>query len=170
MINFRTSARHLLTQGALLASLIILTMTAGDEGSVTRVPVIIIVDGAVLIFFLSSLIRRVTINGDILECKTLFRTVSVKMSEIQYAQALSAFGRFVLILNDGNKTAVFTSLFDGMDKMVDIVRPHLSEEDAKRIEMLSPDKIKTKKRVYDSVTVLLIGIVWFGIIRNSTGM
>lgn len=170
MINFRTSARHLLTQGALLASLIILTMTAGNQGSVTRVPVIIIVDGAVLIFFLSSLIRRITINGDILECKTLLRTVSIKISEIQYAQALSAFGRFVLILNDGNKTAVFSSLFDGMDKIVDTLRPHLKEEDLKRIEILTPDKIKIKKRVYDSVIIFLIGIVWFGIIRNSAGI
>lgn len=170
MINFRTSARHLITQGVLLASLIVLTMTAGENDSVTRVPVIIIVDGAVLIFFLSSLLRRVTINGDRLECKTLLRIVEINISTIQYAQALSAFGRWVLILNDGNKTAVLTSLLDGMDKIVEILRPHLKDEDLKRIEILTPYKIKTKKRIYDSIMVLLIGIVWYGVFRNSTGM
>lgn len=167
MQNFRTSARHLITQGILLASLMVFTMLSENFNSITKVPVLLIVDFIVFGFFLASIVRRVTIEGDKLESKTLFRKSSVQISQIEYTQALSAFGRWVLIINDGNRTVVLTSLIDGLEKILEIIRPTLKEEDFKRIELITAAKIKSKKLVYDSVMIFLSAIVWYGIIRIS---
>lgn len=170
MKNFRTSASHLITQGLLLACLLVLTMMGRDFDSVTKMPVLIIIDVIVFGFFLASIVRRVTIDGDILESRGLFRKFSVRISKIEYVQAMPALGRWVVILNDGKNTAVITSLVNDFSSILGMVRKDLNGENLERLEGVTDKKIKSRKIIYDCIMILLSVIVCYGIWRTSRGI
>ena len=166
MQNFKTSPRHIIIQGILLISLIFFTLQNRNLDGVMRMPILLIVDAIAVSFFLSSIIRRVTLSDSIITVKTFFRTSSVSLDSIEYVQGLSALARWVIILNDGKHTVIMTSLINGLDKIAEVIKQKLPEDEKDKLIAVTNKSIASKKRTYDLLLIVLTLIVWFGIARN----
>ena len=169
MQSFKTSFSHIITQGALLLCLALLTFQESSTNAIARAPVLLIVDFIVAFFFISSLIRKVIVAENKITVKTILRTSSVNLDTIEYVQSLSAFARWVIILNDGKRTVIMTSLCDGLDKIADTVTERLPEGEKHKLAAITPKSVATKKRVYNSVMIMLCLIVVYGIIKSIFG-
>lgn len=156
-------------RGLLLLCLAFFTLQEENLDAVARLPVLLIVDVIAAAFFLSSFMRRITITENEITVKTVLRTSSVNLGEIGYAQSLSAFARWVIILNDGKHTVIMTSLCDGLDKIAKTVAERLPESEKSKLAAVTPESVASKKRVYDSVMIMLCLIVGYGIVRNMLG-
>ena len=170
MQNFKTSFRHIITQGLLFVALIIFTLQPNNFDGVMRMPILLLVDGIAAIFFISSLMRKITVTEDAITVKNFMRTSTVNINSLQYAQSLSAFARWVVILNDGKHTVIMTSLTDGLAEIVEKVTPKLPNEEKDKLVAVTKESVASKKRTYDILMFGMTLVVCYGIIRNIFGL
>lgn len=166
MQSFRTPKRHLFSQGLLLLCLLIFTSRPENLEAAMRLPVLLIVDVIVLVFFVSSFFRKVTLTDTTLIAKSVWKRSEVELAGITYAQSLSAFARWVVLLNDGKHTVILSSLIDGLDLIAEKVKPLLPESEKSKLDAITPASVASKSRVYDSVMIMLALIVCYGIFKS----
>lgn len=166
MQDFKTSKNHIILQGVLLFSLLVLTFSQHANTSPIHLPVMLIVDTIVLIFFVASLMRKVTITNDEIIVKNYTKVSKVNLNKITYADGLSAIARFVIILSDNKSSLVFSSLIDDFDKIVDILNSKLPEDEKDKLYKLNKHDIAAKKRSYNFLMIALTCIVWAGVLKS----
>lgn len=164
MQNFKTSKSHIIVQGLLLCSLVILTFINKSNNSL-HLPIMLIVDVIVLTFFISSLMRQVTITENEVIVKHYFKVSKVDLNKITYADSISAIARWVIILSSDKGSVIISSLVDDFDKIVNLLNAKLPEDEKDKLSKLNKNNIDEKKRGYNFLMIVLTCIVFAAIIK-----
>ncbi len=133
MQSFKTSKSHIAIQGLLLTSLIFFTLQQENINGDMHLPIMIIVDSIAALFFVSSFIRKVTINNNEITVYNYMRSATVDLNNITYAQSMNAIARWVIIVSDSKNTVMLSSLIDNLDKIVDIINLKLPNDEKDKL-------------------------------------
>ena len=130
---------------------------------------VILLSVAIVISFfmlISSLIKKITVTDDKIIIKTLLKTTVIDIDSISYGYSLSAMGRFVLIVNDGNRSIMVSSLNDGFENLVSLVSSKITDEERKAFDIITPASLKRKYMIYAFVMTLIVALLVYGIITS----
>ncbi len=166
MKSFSTTKTHIILQGVLLLLMVYYTFMPENLEQFVSIPILIIIDAIILSLIVSALVRRVSLDNDVLYSKSLFGTKSVHLSSVDYVYVVTAFARWAIILNDTKATVVVTSHTDNFSDIVETIKNNVNDENKKKLDILTKETIARKKMTYNSVLIMLCGIVIYGIIRN----
>ena len=102
MKNFRTNKTLIALYITIF--LLIIVFALNTENRQTQFNVMLLSAMTVISFFMliSSLVKSITITDDKIIVRSLLKKTELEIKNISYGYALSAMGRFVLIIHDGS--------------------------------------------------------------------
>ena len=166
MKNFRTNKTFILLYILILALLIIYTINDVNRQSNLNVKLLSVMIVIVFAMLISSLLKKVIVTEDNIIVKSLFKTTIIEIDKIGYGYAISAMGRFVLIINDGTHTAMISSLMNGFNEIVALVSSKIVEEERKAFDIITENSLKRKYIIYAFVMTLIVALLIYGIITS----
>lgn len=166
MKNFRTNINFIILHFLIFILLIIYTVNV--ENRQTQMHVILLSVTIVISFLMliSSLIKKITVTEDKIIIKNMLKTTVINTADISYGYALSAMGRFVLIINDGTHTAMISSLMDGFHDIVKLVSSKITEEEKKAFDIIAENSLKRKYIIYMFIMVLIVALLIYGVLTS----
>lgn len=166
MKNFRTNKTFIGLHVIIFTLLIIFALNS--ENRTTQLNIILLSAMVVISLFMltSSLIKSVTITDDKIIVRSILKTTTLDINNISYGYALSAMGRFVLIVNDGNRSIMVSSLNDGFENLVSLVSSKITDEERKAFDIITPASLKRKYMIYAFVMTLIVALLVYGIITS----
>lgn len=166
MKNFRTNKTFIGLHVIIFTLLIIFALNS--ENRTTQLNIILLSAMVVISLFMltSSLIKSVTITDDKIIVRSILKTTTLDINNISYGYALSAMGRFVLIVNDGNRSIMVSSLNDGFENLVSLVSSKITDEERKAFDIITPASLKRKYMIYAFVMTLIVVLLVYGIITS----
>ena len=166
MKNFRTNKTFIGLHVIIFTLLIIFALNS--ENRTTQLNIILLSAMVVISLFMltSSLIKSVTITDDKIIVRSILKTTTLDINNISYGYALSAMGRFVLIVNDGNRSIMVSSLNDGFENLVSLVSSKITDEERKAFDIITPVSLKRKYMIYAFVLTLIVALLVYGIITS----
>ncbi|HIZ90240.1 MAG: hypothetical protein MSA07_07735 [Mucispirillum sp.] len=166
MKNFRTNKTFIALHVIIFTLLIIFALNS--ENRTTQLNIILLSAMVVISLFMltSSLIKSVTITDDKIIVRSILKTTTLDINNISYGYALSAMGRFVLIVNDGNRSIMVSSLNDGFENLVSLVSSKITDEERKAFDIITPASLKRKYMIYAFVMTLIVALLVYGIITS----
>lgn len=166
MKNFRTNKTFIGLHVIIFTLLIIFALNS--ENRTTQLNIILLSAMVVISLFMltSSLIKSVTITDDKIIVRSILKTTTLDINNISYGYALSAMGRFVLIVNDGNRSIMVSSLNDGFENLVSLVSSKITDEERKAFDIITPASLKRKHMIYAFVMTLIVALLVYGIITS----
>ncbi len=166
MKNFRTNKTFIGLHVIIFTLLIIFALNS--ENRTTQLNIILLSSMVVISLFMltSSLIKSVTITDDKIIVRSILKTTTLDINNISYGYALSAMGRFVLIVNDGNRSIMVSSLNDGFENLVSLVSSKITDEERKAFDIITPASLKRKYMIYAFVMTLIVALLVYGIITS----
>lgn len=166
MKNFRTNKTFIALHVIIFILLIIFSLNS--ENRTTQLNIILLSAMVVISLFMltSSLIKSVTITDDKIIVRSILKTTTLDINNISYGYALSAMGRFVLIVNDGNRSIMVSSLNDGFENLVSLVSSKITDEERKAFDIITPASLKRKYMIYAFVMTLIVALLIYGIITS----
>ena len=166
MKNFRTNKTFIGLHVIIFTLLIIFALNS--ENRTTQLNIILLSAMVVISLFMltSSLIKSVTITDDKIIVRSILKTTTLDINNISYGYALSAMGRFVLIVNDGNRSIMVSSLNDGFENLVSLVSSKITDEERKTFDIITPASLKRKYMIYAFVMTLIVALLVYGIITS----
>lgn len=166
MKNFRTNKTFIGLHVIIFTLLIIFALNS--ENRTTQLNIILLSAMVVISLFMltSSLIKSVTITDDKIIVRSILKTTTLDINNISYGYALSAMGRFVLIVNDGNRSIMVSSLNDGFENLVSLVSSKITDEERKAFDIITPASLKRKYMIYTFVMTLIVALLVYGIITS----
>lgn len=75
-------------------------------------------------------------------------------------------GRYVLIIHDGNRSVMVSSLSDGFSELVNLVSEKITEDERKAFDIITPASLKRKYIIYAFVMTLIVALLIYGIITS----
>ena len=112
---------------------------------------------------ISSLVKSITITDDKIIVRSLLKKTELEIKNISYGYALSAMGRFVLIIHDGSHSVMVSSLSDGFSELV---AEKITEDERKAFDIITPAALKRKYIIYTFVMTLVIILLVYGIVTS----
>lgn len=166
MKNFRTNKTFIALHVIIFTLLIFFALNS--ENRTTQLNIILLSAMVVISLFMltSSLIKSVTITDDKIIVRSILKTTTLDINNISYGYALSAMGRFVLIVNDGNRSIMVSSLNDGFENLVSLVSSKITDEERKAFDIITPASLKRKYMIYAFVMTLIVALLVYGIITS----
>ena len=166
MKNFRTNKTFIALHVIIFTLLIIFALNS--ENRTTQLNIILLSAMVVISLFMltSSLFKSVTITDDKIIVRSILKTTTLDINNISYGYALSAMGRFVLIVNDGNRSIMVSSLNDGFENLVSLVSSKITDEERKAFDIITPASLKRKYMIYAFVMTLIVALLVYGIITS----
>ena len=166
MKNFRTNKTFIALHVIIFILLIIFALNS--ENRTTQLNIILLSAMIVISLFMlvSSLVKRVIITDDKVIVRSLLKTTSLDINKISYGYALSAMGRFVLIVNDGSHSIMVSSLNDGFESLVSLVAAKITDEERKAFDIITPASLKSKYMIYAFVMTLIVALLIYGNITS----
>ena len=166
MKNFRTNKTFIALHVIIFILLIIFSLNS--ENRTTQLNIILLSAMVVISLFMltSSLIKSVTITDDKIIVRSILKTTTLDINNISYGYALSAMGRFVLIVHDGNRSIMVSSLNDGFENLVSLVSSKITDEERKDFDIITPASLKRKYMIYAFVMTLIVALLIYGIIKS----
>lgn len=166
MKNFKTNKTFIALHIIIFVLLIIFAVNT--ENRQTQLNVILLSVMVVISFFMliSSLIKSVTITDEKIIVRSLLKKTELEIKDISYGYALSAMGRFVLIIHDGTHSVMISSLSDGFTELINLVSEKITEDERKAFDIITPSSLKRKYVIYAFVMTLIIALLIYGIITS----
>ena len=166
MKNFKTNKTFIALHVIIFILLIIFALNS--ENRTTQLNIILLSAMIVISLFMlvSSLVKRVIITDDKVIVRSIFKTTSLDINKISYGYALSAMGRFVLIVNDGSHSIMVSSLNDGFESLVSLVAAKITDEERKAFDIITPASLKSKYMIYAFVMTLIVALLIYGNITS----
>lgn len=166
MKNFKTNKTFILLHVIIFILLIIFAVNS--ENRQTQLNVMLLSFMVVISFFMlvSSLIKSVTITDDKIIVRSLLKRTELEIKNISYGYALSAMGRYVLIINDGTHSIMVSSLTDGFAELINLVSEKITEDERKAFDIITPASLKRKYITYAFVLTLIVALLIYGIITS----
>lgn len=166
MKNFKTNKTFIALHVIIFILLIIFALNS--ENRTTQLNIILLSAMIVISLFMlvSSLVKRVIITDDKVIVRSLLKTTSLDINKISYGYALSAMGRFVLIVNDGSHSIMVSSLNDGFESLVSLVAAKITDEERKAFDIITPASLKSKYMIYAFVMTLIVALLIYGNITS----
>lgn len=166
MKNFRTNINFIVLH--LIIFILLIVYTLNVENRQTQMHVILLSVAIVISFFMliSSLIKKITVTDDKIIIKTLLKTTVIDIDSISYGYSLSAMGRFVLIVNDGNHTAMISSLMNGFNELVQLVSSKITEDEKKAFDIITEGSLKRKYTIYMFIMVFIVALLIYGVLTS----
>lgn len=148
--------------------LLLIVFASNVENRQTQLNVILLSVMVVISSFMiiSSLIKSVTVTDDKIIVRSLLKKTEIDIKNISYGYALSAMGRYVLIIYDGSHSVMISSLLDGFSDIVQLVSEKITEDERKAFDIITPSSLKRKYIIYAFVMTLIIAMLIYGIITS----
>ena len=166
MKSFKTNKTFIALHIIIFILLIIFALNI--ENRQTQLNVLLLSAMVVISFFmlLSSLVKSLTITDDKIIVRNLLKKTELDIKNISYGYALSAMGRYVLIIHDGNRSVMVSSLSDGFSELVNLVSEKITEDERKAFDIITPASLKRKYIIYAFVMTLIVALLIYGIITS----
>lgn len=166
MKSFKTNKTFIALHIIIFILLIIFALNT--ENRQTQLNVLLLSAMVVISFFmlLSSLVKSLTITDDKIIVRNLLKKTELDIKNISYGYALSAMGRYVLIIHDGNRSVMVSSLSDGFSELVNLVSEKITEDERKAFDIITPASLKRKYIIYAFVMTLIVALLIYGIITS----
>ncbi len=148
--------------------LLLIVFALNTENRQTQLNVTLLSAMVVVSFFMliSSLVKSLTITDDKIIVRSLLKKTELNIKDISYGYALSAMGRYVLIIHDGTHSVMVSSLSDGFSELLNIVSEKITEDERKAFDIITPASLKRKYVMYAFVMTLIVALLIYGIITS----
>lgn len=166
MKNFKTNKTFIALH--IIIFLLLIVFALNIENRQTQLNVILLSSMVVISFFMliSSLVKSLTITDDKIIVRSLLKKTELNIRDISYGYALSAMGRYVLIIHDGTHSVMVSSLSDGFSELLNIVSEKITEDERKAFDIITPASLKRKYVMYAFVMTLIVALLIYGIITS----
>ena len=166
MKNFKTNKTFIALH--IIIFILLIVFALNTENRQTQLNVLLLSAMVVISFFmlLSSLVKSLTITDDKIIVRNLLKKTELDIKNISYGYALSAMGRYVLIIHDGNRSVMVSSLSDGFSELVNLVSEKITEDERKAFDIITPASLKRKYIIYAFVMTLIVALLIYGIITS----
>ncbi len=166
MKNFKTNKTFISLH--MIIFLLLIVFALNTENRQTQLNVILLSSMVVISFFMliSSLVKSLTITDDKIIVRSLLKKTELNIKDISYGYALSAMGRYVLIIHDGTHSVMVSSLSDGFSELLNIVSEKITEDERKAFDIITPASLKRKYVMYAFVMTLIVALLIYGIITS----
>ena len=166
MKNFRTNKTFITLH--VIIFLLLIVFALNTENRQTQLNVMLLSAMIVISFFMliSSLEEGLTITDDKIIVRSLFKKTELNIKDISYGYALSAMGRYVLIIHDGSHSVMVSSLSDGFSELTALVSEKITEDERKAFDIITPASLKRKYIIHAFVMTLITGLLIYGIITS----
>ncbi len=166
MKNFKTNKTFIALH--MIIFLLLIVFALNTENRQTQLNVILLSSMVVISFFMliSSLVKSLTITDDKIIVRSLLKKTELNIKDISYGYALSAMGRYVLIIHDGTHSVMVSSLSDGFSELLNIVSEKITEDERKAFDIITPASLKRKYVMYAFVMTLIVALLIYGIITS----
>ena len=166
MKSFKTNKTFIALH--IIIFILLIVFALNTENRQTQLNVLLLSAMVVISFFmlLSSLVKSLTITDDKIIVRNLMKKTELDIKNISYGYALSAMGRYVLIIHDGNRSVMVSSLSDGFSELVNLVSEKITEDERKAFDIITPASLKRKYIIYAFVMTLIVALLIYGIITS----
>lgn len=166
MKSFKTNKTFIALH--IIIFILLIVFALNTENRQTQLNVLLLSAMVVISFFmlLSSLVKSLTITDDKIIVRNLLKKTELDIKNISYGYALSAMGRYVLIIHDGNCSVMVSSLSDGFSELVNLVSEKITEDERKAFDIITPASLKRKYIIYAFVMTLIVALLIYGIITS----
>lgn len=166
MKNFKTNKTFITLHVIIFVLLIVFALNT--ENRQTQLNVILLSVMVIISFFMliSSLVKSLTITDDKIIVRSLLKKTELNIKDISYGYALSAMGRYVLIIHDGTHSVMISSLSDGFIELLKLVSEKITEDERKAFDIITPASLKRKYIIYAFVMTLIVALLIYGIITS----
>ncbi len=166
MKNFKTNKTFISLH--MIIFLLLIVFALNTENRQTQLNVILLSSMVVISFFMliSSLVKSLAITDDKIIVRSLLKKTELNIKDISYGYALSAMGRYVLIIHDGTHSVMVSSLSDGFSELLNIVSEKITEDERKAFDIITPASLKRKYVMYAFVMTLIVALLIYGIITS----
>ena len=166
MKSFKTNKTFIALH--IIIFILLIVFALNTENRQTQLNVLLLSAMVVISFFmlLSSLVKSLTITDDKIIVRNLLKKTELDIKNISYGYALSAMGRYVLIIHDGNRSVMVSSLSDGFSELVNLVSEKITEDEKKAFDIITPASLKRKYIIYAFVMTLIVALLIYGIITS----
>ncbi len=166
MKNFRTNKTIVLLN--IIIFILLLIFVSNEENRQTSLHVVLLSFMVVISFIMviTSLVRKVTITEDKIILNNVLKNTSIDINKISYGYAISAMGRYVLIVNDGSHSIMVSSLMDGFYDLVSLVADKISEDERKSFDIITESSLRKKYIIYAFILSLVTAMLIYGIITS----
>lgn len=166
MKNFKTNKTFITLHVIIFVLLIVFALNT--ENRQTQLNVILLSVMVIISFFMliSSLVKSLTITDDKIIVRNLLKKTELDIKNISYGYALSAMGRYVLIIHDGSHSVMISSLSDGFIELLKLVSEKITEDERKAFDIITPASLKRKYIIYAFVMTLIVALLIYGIITS----
>ena len=166
MKSFKTNKTFIALH--IIIFILLIVFALNKENRQTQLNVLLLSAMVVISFFmlLSSLVKSLTITDDKIIVRNLLKKTELDIKNISYGYALSAMGRYVLIIHDGNRSVMVSSLSDGFSELVNLVSEKITEDERKAFDIITPASLKRKYIIYAFVMTLIVALLIYGIITS----
>lgn len=166
MKNFKTNKTFITLHVIIFVLLIVFALNT--ENRQTQLNVILLSVMVIISFFMliSSFVKSLTITDDKIIVRNLLKKTELNIKDISYGYALSAMGRYVLIIHDGSHSVMISSLSDGFIELLKLVSEKITEDERKAFDIIIPASLKRKYIIYAFVMTLIVALLIYGIITS----
>lgn len=166
MKSFKTNKTFIALH--IIIFILLIVFALNTENRQTQLNVLLLSAMVVISFFmlLSLLVKSLTITDDKIIVRNLLKKTELDIKNISYGYALSAMGRYVLIIHDGNRSVMVSSLSDGFSELVNLVSEKITEDERKAFDIITPASLKRKYIIYAFVMTLIVALLIYGIITS----
>lgn len=166
MKNFKTNKTFIALH--IIIFILLIVFALNTENRQTQLNVILLSAMVVISFFMliSSLVKSLTITDDKIIVRSLLKKTELNIKDISYGYALSAMGRYVLIIHDGTHSVMVSSLSDGFSELINLVSEKITEDERKAFDIITPASLKRKYVIYAFVMTLIVALLIYGIITS----
>ncbi len=166
MKNFKTNKTFIALH--MIIFLLLIVFALNTENRQTQLNVTLLSAMVVISFFMliSSLVKSLAITDDKIIVRSLLKKTELNIIDINYGYALSAMGRYVLIIHDGTHSVMVSSLSDGFSELLNIVSEKITEDERKAFDIITPASLKRKYVMYAFVMTLIVALLIYGIITS----
>lgn len=166
MKNFKTNKTFITLHVIIFVLLIVFALNT--ENRQTQLNVILLSVMVMISFFMliSSIVKSLTITDDKIIVRNLLKKTELNIKDISYGYALSAMGRYVLIIHDGSHSVMVSSLSDGFTELLKLVSEKITEDERKAFDIITPASLKRKYIIYAFIMTLIVALLIYGIITS----
>lgn len=166
MKSFKTNKTFITLH--IIIFILLIVFALNTENRQTQLNVLLLSAMVVISFFMlvSSLVKSLTITDDKIIVRSLLKKTELEIKNISYGYALSAMGRYVLIIHDGSRSVMVSSLTDGFSELVSLVSEKITEDERKAFDIITPASLKRKYIIYAFVMTLIVALLIYGIITS----
>ncbi len=158
---FKVSFLDILTQVLLLFLLIFIAYQELKLNDTIRIILLSIVSLILLANIIGALKKRVIIDGNDLTIITFFKKVVLEIDKIEYFHKMSPLTKYVVILNDGNKTGVITSQIKGFYNIFQELSEKANGEMKECFDSIDKSLVMSKVRLTYLSRVVLLGLAMY---------